>query len=87
MENTLEYQVKIGDKTWEVVHIFGDEALARLLKVSRGTVIRWRNAGKITGKPVGKKKDGKPAAWIYDWESIKLELKYGPNGEKIKPVK
>ena len=87
MENTLEYEVVIGDKKWEVSHIFGDEALARMLKVSRGTVIRWRNAGKITGKPVGKKKDGKPAAWIYDWESIKLELKYGPNGEKIKPVK
>ncbi len=71
-------------QTWEKTTILGDGALAKLLKKDRQTVIRWRRTGKITARPIGEKSDGVPMFYAYDWEAVKLELKYGPKGEKIK---
>ena len=70
-----------GEKTtdtqspWETVMIPGDDALAKMLGVDRRTVFEWRKAGKITGKPVGIKKDGTPIFYSYNWERVKQEIK------------
>jgi len=61
--------------SWESVIIAGDTSLARLLKVNRATIHRWRESGIITGKPFGERPDGKPIIYSYNWEQVKQELR------------
>ena len=68
---------------WETVMIPGDDALAKMIGVDRRTVLEWRKAGKITGKPVGQKNNGKPLFYSYNWERVKQEIKRNVKLKKI----
>ena len=45
--------------------------------------MQWREKGLITGKPFGKRTDGRPAYYTYDWEGVKLEIKYNVKAKKV----
>jgi len=70
----MEFEVVEGTKTWEATIIPGDEALSRLLGVTRLTVKGWREAGKISARGSGTRLDGRPVIYIYNWETVKKEV-------------
>ena len=76
------------DKPWETTIILGDNGLAKILGVNPRTVLEWRKAGKITGRPLGIMKDGKPRFYTYTWEKVRHEIKNNVNLiGRIKQVK
>ena len=80
----LEFTQKEGNfQGWEKTTILGDAALGKLVGVDRLTIMQWREKGLITGKPFGKRTDGRPAYYTYDWEGVKLEIKYNVKAEKV----
>jgi hypothetical protein len=70
-------------KPWETTVILGDNGLAKIIGVSQRTVLEWRLAGKITGRPLGIKKDGKPAYFTYNWNKVKEEIRANINLKKV----
>lgn len=80
----LEFTQREGTfEGWEKTTILGDGALGKLVGVDRLTIMQWREKGLITGKPFGKRTDGRPAYYTYDWEGVKLEIKYNVKSKKV----
>lgn len=72
-----------SENNWETVTILGDGGLAKIVGVSKRTVLEWRKAGKITGRPLGKRTDGKPPFYTYQWEKVKKEIQQNVNLKKV----
>ena len=77
MKKTEKQVITADGKTqdWAVVSVAGDKALAKILGVHPRTVLAWRNSGKITGKPMGIRSDGKAAIYSYRLKDVLKEVK------------
>ena len=70
-------------ENWATVSVMGDGALAKILDVHPVTVLHWRTAGKITGRPMGIRSDGKAAIYSYRLKDVLKEIKQNVNLKKV----
>ena len=70
-------------ENWATVSVLGDGALAKILDVHPVTVLHWRTAGKITGRPMGIRKNGRPAMFYYDRDKVLKEIQENINLKKV----
>ena len=63
--------------------IIGDGELANIAGVHQGTIQRWRKRGWITGRPMGIRKNGRPAMFYYDRDKVLKEIQENINLKKV----